>query len=121
VVVRVPSFVFEETKSLLSTYLLPVAKKTSRSYGTQPVLFVPSTILTTDFKLCFFLDDGNDAELETAIKNLSFEYPNLYYHARIKIKGVPHHFKAGNLTGGTDFVTKLEGVNVNSLLLWTLI
>ena len=55
------------------------------------------------------LDDGKDAELEKSIKNLSQEHPNLYYHARIKIKGVPHHFKAGNLTGGTDFVTKLDG------------
>ncbi|KAH6662095.1 nucleotide-diphospho-sugar transferase [Halenospora varia] len=55
------------------------------------------------------LDDGKDAELEKACNNLSIEYPNLFYHARIKIKGVPHHFKAGNLTGGTDFVTKLDG------------
>jgi cellulose synthase/poly-beta-1,6-N-acetylglucosamine synthase-like glycosyltransferase len=37
------------------------------------------------------------------------EYPNLYYHARTKIPGVPHHFKAGNLAGGTDFVTTLDG------------
>lgn len=55
------------------------------------------------------LDDGKDAELEKAIEDLSQEYPNVYYHARIKIKGVPHHFKAGNLTGGTEFVTKLPG------------
>jgi cellulose synthase/poly-beta-1,6-N-acetylglucosamine synthase-like glycosyltransferase len=55
------------------------------------------------------LDDGKDAELEKAIEDLSQEYPNLYYHARIKIKGVPHHFKAGNLTGGTDFVTRVDG------------
>jgi cellulose synthase/poly-beta-1,6-N-acetylglucosamine synthase-like glycosyltransferase len=55
------------------------------------------------------LDDGKDAELEKAVKNLSQEYSNLYYHARIKIKGIPHHFKAGNLTGGTEFVTKLPG------------
>jgi cellulose synthase/poly-beta-1,6-N-acetylglucosamine synthase-like glycosyltransferase len=55
------------------------------------------------------LDDGKDAELEKAIGDLSIAYPNLHYHARIKIEGVPHHFKAGNLTGGTEFVTKLEG------------
>jgi cellulose synthase/poly-beta-1,6-N-acetylglucosamine synthase-like glycosyltransferase len=55
------------------------------------------------------LDDGKDAELEKAIEDLSQEYPNLYYHARIKIKGVPHHFKAGNLTGGTHFVTRVDG------------
>jgi cellulose synthase/poly-beta-1,6-N-acetylglucosamine synthase-like glycosyltransferase len=55
------------------------------------------------------LDDGKDSELQRTVQDLSLVYPNLYYHARIKIKGVPHHFKAGNLTGGTEFVTKLEG------------
>ncbi|KAG4027879.1 hypothetical protein MFRU_026g00600 [Monilinia fructicola] len=55
------------------------------------------------------LDDGKDPELEKAVNDLSLEYPNVYYHARIKIKGVPHHFKAGNLTGGTNFVLDLEG------------
>jgi cellulose synthase/poly-beta-1,6-N-acetylglucosamine synthase-like glycosyltransferase len=54
------------------------------------------------------LDDGKDGKLEKAINDLSEQLPNLYYHARIKIKGIPHHFKAGNLTGGTDYVTKLE-------------
>src|SRR5579859_5959719 len=51
------------------------------------------------------LDDGK----EKPVKNLILEYPNLYYHARIKVTGVQHHFKAGNPTGGTDFVTKLDG------------
>jgi hypothetical protein len=37
----------------------------------------------------------------------SLQYPNLYYHVRVKTK--PHHAKAGNLIGGTDYVTKLEG------------
>jgi len=55
------------------------------------------------------LDDGKDCQLEKAIEALSQDYPNLHYHSRIKIKGVPHHFKAGNLTGGTDFVTKIDG------------
>ena len=56
------------------------------------------------------LDNGKDAELEKSCNDLTAnEYPNLYYHARIKIKGVPHHFKAGNLTGGTNLVMKLEG------------
>jgi cellulose synthase/poly-beta-1,6-N-acetylglucosamine synthase-like glycosyltransferase len=55
------------------------------------------------------LDDGKDDELEKAINDLSLDYPNLYYHARIKVKGIPHHFKAGNLTGGTNFVTTLDG------------
>lgn len=55
------------------------------------------------------LDDGADPELKEAIENLGREYPNVYYFARIKIKGVPHHAKAGNLIGGTEFVTKLPG------------
>jgi len=54
------------------------------------------------------LDDGKDPKLEKAIKDLSLEYLNLYYYARIKVKGVLHHFKARNLTGGTDFVMKLD-------------
>lgn len=52
------------------------------------------------------LDDGKDAKLEEAVTNLAQEYPNLSYHARVKIKGKPHHFKAGNLTGGTGYVTE---------------
>ncbi|KAK8220206.1 nucleotide-diphospho-sugar transferase [Phyllosticta capitalensis] len=55
------------------------------------------------------LDDGADPELKEAVENLGREYPNVYYFARIKIKGVPHHAKAGNLIGGTEFVTKLPG------------
>jgi cellulose synthase/poly-beta-1,6-N-acetylglucosamine synthase-like glycosyltransferase len=55
------------------------------------------------------LDDGKDRVLEKAIENLRFEYPNLYYHSRLKVEGVPHHFKAGNLSDGTNFVTKLDG------------
>jgi len=55
------------------------------------------------------LDDAKDVDLQKAVENLSIQFPNVYYHARVKIKGVPHHFKAGNLTGGTDFVTKLDG------------
>jgi cellulose synthase/poly-beta-1,6-N-acetylglucosamine synthase-like glycosyltransferase len=55
------------------------------------------------------LDDGSDPDLQKAVESLSVDYPNLYYHARIKVKGVPHHAKAGNLIGGTDFVTRLEG------------
>ncbi|KUJ12185.1 uncharacterized protein LY89DRAFT_738802 [Mollisia scopiformis] len=54
------------------------------------------------------LDDGKDPELEKAIEDLSDEYPNVYYHARVKVKGKPHHFKAGNLTGGTERVSQLE-------------
>ena len=55
------------------------------------------------------LDDGKDPKLEAAVNILRIQFPHLYYHARIKQKGMQHHFKAGNLIGGTDFVTKLEG------------
>jgi cellulose synthase/poly-beta-1,6-N-acetylglucosamine synthase-like glycosyltransferase len=55
------------------------------------------------------LDDGKDKGLEKAIADLQLEYPDLYYHSRLKIKGVPHHFKAGNLSDGMHFVTKLDG------------
>lgn len=54
------------------------------------------------------LDDGQDPELERSVECLqSAQFPNLFYHARIKTK--PHHAKAGNLIGGTEYVTKLEG------------
>lgn len=55
------------------------------------------------------LDDGADPELKKAMEDLSYQYPNAYYFARVKVKGQPHHAKAGNLIGGTDFVTKLPG------------
>jgi cellulose synthase/poly-beta-1,6-N-acetylglucosamine synthase-like glycosyltransferase len=55
------------------------------------------------------LDDGNDSELRKAIEDVQLEYPHLHYHSRLKMKGVPHHYKAGNLSDGTHFVTKLDG------------
>jgi glycosyltransferase involved in cell wall biosynthesis len=54
-------------------------------------------------------DDGADPDLRTAVENLSLTYRNLYYHARIKIKGKPHHFKAGNLIAATEMVEILPG------------
>lgn len=55
------------------------------------------------------LDDGADQELKMAINDISLLYPNVYYTARQKIRGVPHHFKAGNLNHGLEFVTTLPG------------
>ena len=55
------------------------------------------------------LDDGADPELKKGVEDMHLNYPNLYYYAREKFPGVPHHAKAGNLIGGTDFVTKLDG------------
>lgn len=55
-------------------------------------------------------DDGGDNELKKAVEELRDSvWPNLYYFARIKVKGVPHHFKAGNLRAATAFVDGLEG------------
>ncbi|KAF2134355.1 glycosyltransferase family 2 protein [Dothidotthia symphoricarpi CBS 119687] len=55
------------------------------------------------------LDDGADAELAAAVNDVSLLYPNVYYTARQKIKGVPHHFKAGNLNHGLEWVAALPG------------
>ncbi|KAJ9611704.1 hypothetical protein H2200_004888 [Cladophialophora chaetospira] len=52
-------------------------------------------------------DDGGDAQVKQAITNLRETYPNLIYWARIKVKGKPHHFKAGNLIAATDMVATL--------------
>lgn len=64
------------------------------------------------------LDDGKDSLLERAISDLSRDNPNLSYYARVKISGKPHHFKAGNLVGGTNHVTEFadgEGEYIASL------
>jgi len=54
-------------------------------------------------------DDGADPEIKQATESMKEQFPNLYYHARVKIKGVPHHFKAGNLIAATEFVATLDG------------
>jgi cellulose synthase/poly-beta-1,6-N-acetylglucosamine synthase-like glycosyltransferase len=63
---------------------------------------------STSFRV-IVLDDGADADLKAAIDEVSLLYPNIYYTARQKVKGVPHHFKAGNLNHGLQFVTELPG------------
>jgi cellulose synthase/poly-beta-1,6-N-acetylglucosamine synthase-like glycosyltransferase len=56
------------------------------------------------------LDDGRDNDLADECEGLrQGAYPNLYYMAREKIPGKPHHFKAGNLNYGFDEVAKLPG------------
>jgi cellulose synthase/poly-beta-1,6-N-acetylglucosamine synthase-like glycosyltransferase len=50
-------------------------------------------------------DDAADAALEDQVMNLSKTYSNLIYHARVK--GVNHHYKAGNLQAGIDFTSAL--------------
>jgi cellulose synthase/poly-beta-1,6-N-acetylglucosamine synthase-like glycosyltransferase len=47
------------------------------------------------------LDDGASQDLREAITMMSDQqYHNLHYRCREKFKGVPHHFKAGNLNYG---------------------
>ncbi|PWN50738.1 glycosyltransferase family 2 protein [Violaceomyces palustris] len=49
------------------------------------------------------LDDGGSDDLKRLVEAYSHLYaPNLVYHRRVKIKGVPHHAKAGNINGGLE-------------------
>ncbi|ETI20843.1 hypothetical protein G647_07186 [Cladophialophora carrionii CBS 160.54] len=52
-------------------------------------------------------DDGGSEELRKAVGMLQTCYTNLLYWARVKVKGKPHHFKAGNLIAATDMVATL--------------
>ncbi|KJZ71228.1 hypothetical protein HIM_09371 [Hirsutella minnesotensis 3608] len=55
------------------------------------------------------LDDGRSAGLEASVGRLNITFPNLYYMAREKIPGKPHHFKAGNLNYGLEQTHLLPG------------
>jgi hypothetical protein len=55
------------------------------------------------------LDDGKSEGLEKMSAALALTYPNLYYIARPKYPGVPHHFKAGNLNYGLEQVHLMPG------------
>ncbi|TWU71941.1 hypothetical protein ED733_003693 [Metarhizium rileyi] len=55
------------------------------------------------------LDDGKSETLDTAVSRLAMSYPNVYYMAREKIPGKPHHFKAGNLNYGLEQTYLLPG------------
>ncbi|KHN99841.1 Glycosyl transferase, family 2 [Metarhizium album ARSEF 1941] len=55
------------------------------------------------------LDDGKSETLEAAISRLATSHCNLYYMAREKIPGRPHHFKAGNLNYGLEQSRLLPG------------
>jgi cellulose synthase/poly-beta-1,6-N-acetylglucosamine synthase-like glycosyltransferase len=55
------------------------------------------------------LDDGKSASLEVAVNALDLTYRNVFYMARTKIPGVPHHFKAGNLNYGLEMTHQLPG------------
>ncbi|KAL5627397.1 hypothetical protein BROUX41_003550 [Berkeleyomyces rouxiae] len=55
------------------------------------------------------LDDAKAESLQAGAQALALTYPNLYYMARIKIPGQPHHFKAGNLNYGLEQMHLLPG------------
>ncbi|KKA27202.1 hypothetical protein TD95_002095 [Thielaviopsis punctulata] len=55
------------------------------------------------------LDDAKAESLQAGAQALALTYPNLYYMARIKIPGQPHHFKAGNLNYGLEQMHSLPG------------
>ena len=55
------------------------------------------------------LDDKSSEEVRREVELLGLKNPSIHYTARTKIKGVPHHFKAGNLNHGLSYVDSLEG------------
>lgn len=55
------------------------------------------------------LDDGGSEELRREVQLLGLDNPCIHYSSREKIKGVPHHYKAGNLNAGLSYVDGLEG------------
>lgn len=55
------------------------------------------------------LDDGGSTVLRTAVESFALQSPGIYYTARVKVHGVPHNFKAGNLNHGLQFVSRLPG------------
>ena len=54
------------------------------------------------------LDDKASEEVRREVQLLSLENPNIHYSARVKTKGVPHHFKAGNLNHGLSYIASLD-------------
>jgi cellulose synthase/poly-beta-1,6-N-acetylglucosamine synthase-like glycosyltransferase len=54
-------------------------------------------------------DDAGDQYLEEALQPLLAQYPHLFYQARVKVPGVHHHYKAGNLQSGIDYAVNLPG------------
>ena len=55
------------------------------------------------------LDDKSSEEVRQGVQLLALKHSNVHYTARIKTKGVPHHYKAGNLNHGLNYVEGLEG------------
>ena len=55
------------------------------------------------------LDDKSSKEVRREVQLLGLKHSNVYYTARTKRKGVPHHFKAGNLNHGLTYVEGMRG------------
>lgn len=55
------------------------------------------------------LDDKSSEEVRREVQLLGLKNPSIHYTARVKTKGVPHHFKAGNLNHGLFYTEGLEG------------
>jgi cellulose synthase/poly-beta-1,6-N-acetylglucosamine synthase-like glycosyltransferase len=79
----------------------------ANSYLTKGILFVQhANVEYPQHRLRIIVcDDGADPAVETAIRQLSIQHTNLFYHARIK--GKVHNYKAGNLQAGIDFSATL--------------
>lgn len=55
------------------------------------------------------LDDKASDEVRREVQLLGLEHSGIHYTARTKTKGVPHHFKAGNLNHGLSYVEGIKG------------
>ena len=55
------------------------------------------------------LDDKASEEVRREVQLLGLEHPSIHYSARVKTKGVPHHFKAGNLNHGLRYFEAIGG------------
>ena len=55
------------------------------------------------------LDDMDSMEVRREVKRLALMNPSIHYTARKKAPGLPHHFKAGNLNHGLNYVEGIQG------------
>lgn len=61
----------------------------------------------TDKLRVIVLDDGRSKDLADLVSNMRTTRTNLFYHSREKTKN--HHYKAGNLNDGIEWVKTLPG------------
>ncbi|KAL8752123.1 MAG: hypothetical protein Q9184_005836 [Pyrenodesmia sp. 2 TL-2023] len=61
----------------------------------------------TDKLRVIVLDDGRSKELADLVSNIRTTRSNLFYHSRQKTKN--HHYKAGNMNDGIEWVKTLPG------------